>query len=474
MSFTVQRITQGTDTALVNAINNSLVNLVGQLNNKPTTTVDMGNNRVTGVNWPSLLSDAVPLGYLKGQKPKTTIQAAVVSGCSSFGAPGAVTFTPQIQGYAMFTVEPFTVAAAGNSFEVDFTAFSVDETDLGLYGSLTAALASSSTTTTFNPVIVSSSRFGRVFGVGDYILFNDASTIAQQTNTVTGTATITNSTSYEICQILSTGTATATKTWVISRAQLQSWPFAHTTACTFYRLIPRVFTAPARPNSIGETPDSGVPVFWEWAWPNKTIVAVGAKARGVTADGTATLTNLAPGTASGLSNSPGLRTLNGAAYVLTASGQLAGRQTADQRVTVQSWHSVRTVYGILRTAPTGSPLTVQVFYISPDRGTAGLIDTITFGTGSFRSYPSASAPASESMPYHATWTPPTLTALGSGWPPSILPVYAGAISGGNLTTTGTPNGSAITLAPDGEIDFIISQIGTTTIPGSDLTLLVQS
>lgn len=465
MAISIPRITQGTDTALLNAVNNVLSNLVGQINQPPQATFDMNNHRVTGVNWPSLDSDAVPLGYLKAQKPKATSTSIKTVGSGTSGPPGSVTFTPKVEGYAMFTIEPFaTTVGTGVISEVDFTAFSIDETDLNHYGSLTAALASA--TTTFHPVITAFSRFGRSFAPGDYFIFNDASVI--------GTA----STSWEICQIISTATvsATATQTWSISRGQLGSTPIAHGTTCMFYRLIPRVFTAAAKQNSAGIATDNGVPTFWEWAWANKTVVAVAALARGPGADGTTTVTNVAP-TAVGTGNVayPGLRTMNGAAYSLIASGGLSGHQTADQRIPVQSWHSIRTVYGILRTAPTGSALTVQVYYISPDRGTAGLIDTISFAAGSFRSYPSTSGPASQVMPYHATWTPPTLTALGSGFPPNVLPIMSSALdTNGNLTTTGTPSGGYILLAPDGELDFIITAVGTGTSAGANLTLMVQS
>lgn len=468
----VTPITQGTDTALRNAINVQLINLQNQLNEKPTTTVDMNNQRVTGVNWPSLLSDAVPLGYLTKQKPHGTLIIKGGTG-SSGGTAGPVTFTPKVEGYAMFTIEPFAVTAnAAGVDEVDFNAFSIDETDLGLWGTFSIASNTAVTTVTFTNSLSLNSRFGRTFSTGDYIIFNDAGSVA----TTNG--------NYEICLInaqsssttTTTGTATVTNTWALSRGQLGSTISGHGTNVLFYRLIPRVFTAATKELSFGVGPNNGIPTFWEWAWANKTVCAVAATARGAGADGTTTITNLAPSAiGTGQIAYPGLRTMNGAAYVLTLGGSLQNGQTADQRVTVQSWHSIRTVYGILRTSPTGTAsATIQVYYISSDRGTAGLIDIINFGTGSFRSYSALHPPAGQQMPYHVSWTPPTLTAQGSGFPPSVLPVVTSALdTNGNLILGGTVGTNTIVMAPDGEIDFLVTGVGA-SVPGANLTLLVQT
>lgn len=473
-------IVSGQDPIMKAAINVAFTNLVAQLNQPPSSTVDMNNNRVTGVNWPSLQSDAVPLGYLKSlhtattprQRTSTSItNNTIIQGGAPGGSAGPVSFTPKVEGYAMFTVEPFTViAGAAGIDEVDFNAFSIDETDLGLFGTVTISSSTAVTTLTFTTGLSLNSRFGRVFGAGDYIIFNDAGSVA----TTTG--------KYEICGLNSisssttttTGTSTVTHTWVLSRGQLGSVASAHGTGVQFFRLIPRVFTAATKENSFGVSPNNGVPTFWEWAWANKCVVAVAATARGAGADGTTTITNLAP-SAVGTGNVayPGLRTMNGAAYVLTGGGNLQAGQTADSRVTVQSWHSIRTVYGILRTPPTGSAVNVSVYYISSDRGTAGLIDNIIFGTTSFRSYPSTKAPASQQIPYHNTWTPPTATALGSGFPPNVLPIVTNALdTNGNLVLGGTLSTNTIVMAPDGEIDFLVTQAGTSG--GGTFTLLVQS
>lgn len=463
-TINVPTITQGTDTALMQSVNVAFRNLVQQINQPPTDTVDMNNNRVTGVNWPSLLSDAVPLGYLKKQKPQGTLLVKSGGTGTGGGTAGPVTFTPKVEGYAMFTIEPFAVTSnAAGVDEVDFNAFSIDETDLSLYGTA-SAVTSNTASTTISPTITNSSRFGRVFAIGDYFMFNDAGGIASGTG------------NYEICQILSTSSSTSTGlNWIVTRGQLGSPVGSHTSGCVFYRMIPRVFTAATKEDSFGVEPNNGIPTFWEWAWANKMVGAVAATARGAGADGTTTITNMAPNTVgTGYVAYPGLRTLNGAAYALTATGTLTVGQTADQRITVQSWHSIRTVYGIVRTAPVGATLKISVCYITPDRGTAALIDNLLFVTGSFVSYPPAHPPHTQVMPYHNTWSPPGLTATGSGWPPSIMPSLSGALdANGNLQTGFTISGGAVTLAPDGEIDFIVTQIGSSTA-GANATILIQS
>ena len=457
---------QGTDTALMQAVNVAFTQLAQSINQAPTGAVDMGNNRVINVNWPSQDSDAVPLGYLKRTKP-TALQI-VKKGTGGTGGGGGtagpVTFTPKVEGYAMFTIEPFAVTSnAAGVDEVDFNAFSIDETDIGFYGTASAVTSNTATTTMF-PTLTNNSRFGRTFGVGDYFMWNDAAGIASSTG------------NYEICQILSTASSTSTgSSWIVSRGQLGSPVTLHTAGVLFYRLIPRVFTAAAKEDSFGVEPNNGIPTFWEWAWANKCVVAVAATARGAGADGTTTITNLAPSSVgTGNVAYPGLRTMNGAAYALTATGTLTVGQTADQRISVQSYHSIRTVYGLLRTAPVGATLKVYVFYITPDRGTAGLIDYIQFVTGSFASYPSGAHPAGQVMPYHNNWTPPTLTAAGSGFPPNALPTASGALdANGNLQTGFTIGGGNVFLTPDGEIDFIVTQVGSSTA-GANLTLLFQT
>lgn len=458
-------VTQGTDTALMAAVNVAFRNLVQQINQPPTDTVDMNNNRVTGVNWPSLLSDAVPLGYLKKSKPQGTLLVkSTGTGSGGGGTAGPVTFTPKVEGYAMFTIEPFAVTSnAAGVDEVDFNAFSIDETDLGLYGTASAVSSSSATTSVF-PSITNSSRFGRTFSVGDYIIWNDAAAVSSSTG------------NYEICQILSSASSTASgSSWVVSRGQLGSPVTLHTSGVVFYRLIPRVFTAVTKEDSFGVEPNNGIPTFWEWAWANKCVCAVAATARGAGADGTTTITNLAPSSVgTGNVAYPGLRTMNGAAYALTATGTLTVGQTADQRITVQSWHSLRTIYGVVRTSPVGADLKISVVYISHDRSTAALIDALVIKDGTFISYPPGTLPQTRQMPYHNTWTPASYLTAGSGFPPNILPALTGALDGnGNLQTGFTVSGSPVTMAPDGEIDFIVTQIGSSTA-GANATIIVQS
>lgn len=59
-------------------------NLINQLNAPATDTVDVGNQRIANVAWPSLEADAVPLGYLKKFKPKQEI-TSTAGGKRAFG-----------------------------------------------------------------------------------------------------------------------------------------------------------------------------------------------------------------------------------------------------------------------------------------------------------------------------------------------------------------------------------------------------
>jgi hypothetical protein len=173
--------------------------------------------------------------------------------------------------------------------------------------------------------------------------------------------------------------------------------------------------------------------------------------------------------------------MNGAAYTnLGTLGTLAASATSQARVPVQAWESIRTVYALVRTAPVGATtfngdanaaIVIYVCYISP-AGLVGLIDTLVIDTTDFASYSSANAPDGRQMPFHSKWQN---AAPNFDWPPNLLPELTGALdANGNLqlgfsisTTTVVP------FKPDGTIDFIIAQVGT-SIAGANLTVVVQT
>lgn len=319
-------------------------------------------------------------------------------------------------------------------------------------------------------------ELGRQFGVGDYILWNDP--------TITAGVR-----SYEIDQITAIVPVDNTHATVTVARRAQGAPMdqaqygssfnMHTNAA-FYRLINKLFIASANP-----TPG---PQVCKFPWDNMTVAAVLASVPGAAAPYTVNLapTVYLPGTTNLDPRvnppTPGLRTMNGAAYTnLGVSGPLSVGAASVARVSVQAHESIRTVYAKVLVAPQGATpfngdanacIVIYVCYLAPDGVTVGLIDTLVIDDGEFNSYSSSNVPDGRQMPYHALWP---YTAPNADWPPNRLPQCAGALTvGGLLQLPITPSGSSTVLfTPDGAIDIIVAQTGTTTV-GSNLTVTVQT
>jgi hypothetical protein len=317
-------------------------------------------------------------------------------------------------------------------------------------------------------------ELGRQFGIGDYILWNDQ----------TITAGIR---SYEIDQITAIVAIDETHaTLTVSRAGPGAAPdqaqygsvFVGHSNAAFYRMINKLFIASANP--------APGPQVLKFPWDNMTVAAVTAAlpqeapitvnlSPTVYLPGTTTLDpRVNPPT-------PGLRTMNGAAYTnLGILGAVSVGQTSQARVSVQAHESIRTVYAKVLVAPTGPTtfngdanacIVIYVCYISPG-GVVGLIDTLVIDATEFNSYSASNVPDGRQMPYHALWP---FAAPNTDWPPNRLPQCAGALTaGGLLQLPITPSGSSTVLfTPDGAIDFIVTQVGTSTA-GSNLTVTVQT
>jgi hypothetical protein len=317
---------------------------------------------------------------------------------------------------------------------------------------------------------------GRQFSVGDFVIWNDPTIVSSAY-------------SYEIDQIASiTPTDDTHFSCSLTRAaagvpsgqaQYGSLKNPHSNAALF-RLINKSWLfnldAAAGPQSLN------------FLWANMCVAAVTISQQGQSA-GSVTV-NLAPlpyleGTTTDNPRltppSPGLRTMNGAAYVsLGFAGTLTVGATSAVRVPVQAWESIRTSYAMVRQAPTGPTtfngdanacVVVYVCYISPG-GLVGLIDTLVIDTSDFTSYSSTNAPDGRQMPFHTLWGD---VAPNFDWPPNLLPELTGALSGsGNLQLGFTISTTTqVVFAPDGVIDFIVAQIGT-TVAGSGLTVAVQT
>jgi hypothetical protein len=319
---------------------------------------------------------------------------------------------------------------------------------------------------------------GRQFAVGDFVIFNDP-------------AVVSNAYSYEIAQITSITAIGATSfTAVLTRAsasaptggaQYGSLKCAHASGTAIYRLLNKSWLLSL------DTAAGPQPVNFLWA--NMCVAAVTVQQQGQSSG--AVTVNLAPSplaTPRLTPPAPGMRTMNGAAYTnLGVIGNLSLSATSQARIPVQAWESIRTVYALVRTAPVGATsfngdanaaVVIYVCYISTD-GLVGLIDTLVIDTGMFASYtpygstpPPTNPPDGRQMPYHAAWNS---VAPNFDWPPNLLPEITGALnSSGNLQLGGTVSTTAtVEFAPDGTIDFIVGQVGT-SVAGANLTVVVQT
>jgi hypothetical protein len=317
---------------------------------------------------------------------------------------------------------------------------------------------------------------GRQFAAGDYVIWNDP-TIASSAY------------AYEIDQIESiTATDDTHFSAVLTRAgvgaasgmaQYGSSIKAHTSAALF-RLINKSW--------LLSVDDAAGPQILNFLWPNMCVAAVSVgqqgQSSGVVTANLAPLPYL-PGTTTPNPRltppSPGMRTMNGAAYTnLGIIGTLAVSATAQARVPVQAWESIRTAYALVRTAPVGATtfngdanaaIVIYVCYISP-AGLVGLIDTLVIDTTELASYSSTNAPDGRQMPFHSLWG---TVAPNADWPPNLLPELTGALSGsGNLQLGfAISTSTTVEFAPDGTIDFIVAQVGTSTA-GANLTVVVQT
>lgn len=370
----------------------------------------------------------------------STGQGRPAKGTAVLSAGHVVGWTQTTQGYDL--VEPLVVAFSGGG------------------GSAAAATAT----------------LGRQFASGDFVIWNDP--------TITSGAY-----GYEIDKIESISptddthfSAVLTRAGVgaaSGQAQYGSAIVAHSSAALF-RLINKAW--------LVSVDDAAGPQVLNLLWPNMCVAAVSVGQQGQ--DSGVVTVNLAPapylpGTTTPNPRltppSPGMRTMNGAAYTnLGVLGLITTAATSQARIPVQAWESIRTAYALVRTAPVGATpfngdanaaIVIYVCYISLG-GVVGLIDTLVIDTGNFASYSSANAPDGRQMPFHSFWQN---VAPNFDWPPSLLPELTGALdANGNLQLGFSISTSQTVLfAPDGTIDFIVAQIGT-SVAGSNLTVVVQT
>lgn len=389
------------------------------------------------------------------------------------GTPGAAPFTILREQYSMLTINDTELTqdeGIGSLKQMNFFGPSIDDTDPGFLLRL-GAMPSSGSTAIVPLTFSGASRLGKQFSVGDYGVWNDPP-------------------NYEINQLIAINLAGNTVTLQRVDPSLFTPPgfayfgspkTAHITG-NFYRLEPKIFSQAIQPNAFGTAPpvQTGLPAKYEWAYPDKTLVSLTSQSIGDAGIGPLFTLPLTPTGAMGVPPCPGYRTMNGAAYHIGALGQLALGQTADARIKFQAWTSLRTIYGYVGTAPTmvagGSipALVITVVYVTPDGSTAGLLENLVLINGQLVSYPSSDMPDGRQMPYHSNWVPTLLSPFD--YPPTILSTITNIIDPGTgklVLGFGFDNTVPIIVEPDGDIDFIITQVGD-DVPGSDLVVVVQT
>jgi hypothetical protein len=406
-------------------------------------------------------------------------------GSGVIGTGNTAPFAVEAQGYAMLTVVNLGLATSGNISqlrEIDFFAPSIDETDVGLWAMGTID-NNIDTSITIPVQINNGSRYTDpntnqplTFNVGDYIIWNDPPNYEIN----------------QIAEIVEGNTFALQRTNQYSatgQAMFGSLLNVHTNK-KFYRLIPRKFNEPVIQGAIGtDNPiyNNGVPPFWEWAWANKCVASVVSQVLTTSAlpevglqVATYTL-NLGGGEGRG-SSTPGLRTMNGAAYMLGVPGPLLVGLTASMRAKVQAWESLRAIYGVLTTPGIGSvayngifkqssaAVVAYVVYIQSLQSTphgleqerqVAILAQLNFTDNSFNSYLSSDPPDGRQMPYDLSW------------PPNELGVVSTLNAQSQIVLPFTNPLGTIIFSPDGDIDIIVVQVGSSTA-GSNLSVVVQT
>lgn len=327
---------------------------------------------------------------------------------------------------------------------------SVDEDDIGWGGFGT--IDATTDPVTFTSISFGTSRYGRTFQVGDFVLWDDPETSGQ--NFV-----------WEIDRI----TAISGNTFTFARAgkgmmgskfaQFGSLKFGHTNK-VFYRLIDKFFTLQW----------NGVQTTFELGWYNKCVCAVQATMPGVS---TPTLINLFPlnSTAPNVGATttppcPGLRTLAGNQYSIGMSAPVSAGAIADNWLPITGPESIRSVFVDMTVPPSGGPVVIYVIYRSPDKTAAGIIDILTVPAGTFGNYDlTGNRPDQRrQMPYHDGWPPSVI--INEDWPPNVLSSAVRALlADGSLNpayTGAADNTTPILFEEGGWWSYIVTAAGTGT------------
>jgi hypothetical protein len=240
---------------------------------------------------------------------------------------------------------------------------------------------------------------------------------------------------YEICEIVSIDYGSGE--WTITRGVLKTTAAAHT-AMRFYLLVPGRFQKVL----MTET----APQCWKFLWPNMCV----AIAEGQLLGGPVSTLNLFPAD-DGQGARPGLRTMSGAAYIsIGIDGAVADGQNTNRADAGQSWETIRTQIAKVRIAPSGAAFVMLLCWVAPNGTDVGLLGKITIADGALQSYDaSTDPPRNRQMPYVYDTNDPI-------WPPVRLTRCVSALDvDGSLLNTMTFGDREVYFEPNGDIAGVV-------------------
>lgn len=308
---------------------------------------------------------------------------------SSTPDPGTLTFTPALHEYGSISLEELAITGGTPNTLDSVTVFPVfvDELTSDVWAEISSDPGTSdpaNITVSYNPNRTTPAGPAD-FGVGDFVVFNEAG-------------------KYEVAQI----TALSGTSWTLQRhwpgdsagnAIFGSLRQGHASGTRIYRLATREFTfAASRGSYDEETGITSVPDRLDIALPNACVVALVASPIHGGAYGPWTYYNLS------LPTLPGFRTCVGARYTFEIGGSLAADQVPPVPVRVGYSSSYRVAYAEVGTAPVGASLLLKL-RVSLDSGsTWSDVETLTIAAGAKRSFDASTQPPEpRRSPYSGSW-----------------------------------------------------------------------
>lgn len=320
-------------------------------------------------------TDAVNVGQLRD---------AVIRGGQSRiqqdANPGALSYTAALHEFGVFTIEDITPPIV--PFDLHVLTLAVDETTMDTdRGTLAEAVDIAETAIDIT---------GLPSGVdtGSWLLIHDPT---QQSGALTND---------EIVYVASKSGSTYT----VVKGRWGSVDLAHDTGKYVFPLELRHFGTPGKSLISTQNATTNQPQRFDMYLPARCVVACGAFASNRSIGGPITFSFLPVYStdAEDTPLAPGMRTLMGQAYLLPKSGDLTVEDlTIPGNVPVQDLASIRCIYAIIKTAPSGDDVDLDV---NIDRG-AGFVSltTLTITDAATVSFASGNEPGLRRMPYGINW-----------------------------------------------------------------------